>query len=319
MMARALITILAAFAAHATASSLPETAIARMTPKMGLVLALYNANTTTDWVTVAAAARRVPITAIVPVEGVSPPDPDWVPEYPADPAAYREGVAALRAAGAQVYAYAHLRNISRPCCTCCGNLTQFKGWVDAVADAATFDGMMLDNLDAPWSAAQPYHPDGYHEMFVPAARLVRARGMKVIANGPHVAHNGSTEAAAPVWQPYLDLAPSLTTLFEMPLDDWRAVPPGTDFSAALNRSAATLGGYVLDIPDTGTSSGGAAATRAVLDDVLQLAVQRGLGWLYPTIACKHSNGTHRGSCTYATLPKFWDSLIAAIEHINSSS
>ena len=174
---------------------------------------------------------------------------------------------------------------------------------------------MLDNLDAPWSSAQPYHPDGYHEMYVPAARLARARGLDVIANGPHVAHNGSTEADARVWQPYLDLAPSLTTLFEMSLADWRALQPGANFSASLNRPAGTLGGYVLDIPD----GGGATATRAVLDEVLQLAVQRGLGWLYPTIACRHSNGTHRGSCTYATLPSFWDTLIAAIEHMNMNS
>ena len=35
--------------------------------KIGLILALYNANTTTDWPTVAAAAKRIPIRAIVPV------------------------------------------------------------------------------------------------------------------------------------------------------------------------------------------------------------------------------------------------------------
>ena len=89
---------------HATARSLPVPVldsvpkIAHPSPKIGLVLALYNANVSTDWHTVAAAARRIPITAIVPVQGVSPPDPDWVPDYPSA-VAYRSGVAMLRAAG----------------------------------------------------------------------------------------------------------------------------------------------------------------------------------------------------------------------------
>jgi len=40
------------------------------------------AQVTTDWVRVASAARRIPIRAIVPVKGVSPPDPSWPPDYP---------------------------------------------------------------------------------------------------------------------------------------------------------------------------------------------------------------------------------------------
>ena len=36
--------------------------------KIGLVLALYNANVTTDWKTVALAASKIPIRAIVPVK-----------------------------------------------------------------------------------------------------------------------------------------------------------------------------------------------------------------------------------------------------------
>ena len=48
------------------------------TAVIGLVLALYNANTTTDWVRVAHAAQSgVPIRAILPVHGVVPPDPNW--------------------------------------------------------------------------------------------------------------------------------------------------------------------------------------------------------------------------------------------------
>ena len=39
---------------------------------------------TTDWVRVAAAAHRIPIRAILPVKGVSPPDPSWPPDYPSD-------------------------------------------------------------------------------------------------------------------------------------------------------------------------------------------------------------------------------------------
>ena len=67
----------------------------------------------------------------MPVEGVSPPDPDWAPDFPSADA-FRKGVQMLRGAGVEIAAYAHLRNISRQCCTCCGNLTQFASWVDLV-------------------------------------------------------------------------------------------------------------------------------------------------------------------------------------------
>ena len=69
--------------------------------KIGLVLALYNANVTTDWLTVGEAAERIPIRAIVPVDGVSPPDPDLPPTYPT-PEAYRQGVQTLRSHGVEV-------------------------------------------------------------------------------------------------------------------------------------------------------------------------------------------------------------------------
>ena len=51
-------------------------------------------------------------------------------------------------------------------------------------------------------------------MFIPAAKLVRDKGLDVWANGPHIAANGSSEASATVWQQYLELT-SFTTLFEM--------------------------------------------------------------------------------------------------------
>lgn len=74
----------------------------------------------------------------------------------------------LRAAGAEVVAYTHLRNISLPCCTCCGNLTQFSQWVDTVTAAASFDGVFLDNMDTLWSSPGYDHRlDGYHQMVRP--------------------------------------------------------------------------------------------------------------------------------------------------------
>lgn len=272
-------------------------------PKIGLVLALYNANVTTDWVAVAKAAARIPIRAIVPVDGVSPPDPDWAPRYPSA-RAYRAGVDMLRGAGVEVYAYTHLRNLSQGCCVCCGDLGQFARWVGIVKRSAAFDGIMLDNNDAPWSSAQPWTDDGLHRMYLPAARLVRAAGLGVWANGPHVSKDGTREASAAAWRPYLELA-SFTTLFEMPLAKWEAFPSGTNFSAELGWPAARLGGYVEDLPDDAT------AAKAI-DGSLRLAVARGLGWLYPSITCKHRSG----SCTYAELPSYWATLVGAIEAIN---
>ena len=62
---------------------------AEATPRaIGLLLALYNANVTTDWVTVANAAKEIPVRVIIPVPGVSPPDPDWAPTYPKSAGAY---------------------------------------------------------------------------------------------------------------------------------------------------------------------------------------------------------------------------------------
>ena len=273
---------------------------------VGLLLALYNANTTTDWVRVAHAAARIPIRAIVPVDGVSPPDPDWAPDFPtAD--AFRKGVQMLRNAGVETAAYAHLRNISRQCCTCCGNLTQFSSWVDLV-QATGIDTMMLDNLDAPWSSTQPYHPDGLHEMYVPAVEELRRRKMGVWANGPHVLSDGSVENAS-LWSEYLGLA-SFTTLFEISYDNWLH-GASTNYEAALHWPKEKLGGYVLDLPDSTT------AAAPLIDASLRAARDRGLTWLYPTVKCKHGTGPHQGSCTYADLPSYFDALVDAVERLGA--
>ena len=100
-----------------------------------------------------------------------------------------------------------------------------------------------------------------------------------------------------------------TTLFEMSQDSWDTLPPETNFAASLARPAGDLGGYVLDVPPhTGT---------AELGHILRAARARGIGWLYPAPACRHSNGTHAGSCTYAALPEYWDALVAALEEVNA--
>jgi hypothetical protein len=148
--------------------------------------------------------------------------------------------------------------------------------------------------------------------------------------------------------PHPQLA-SFTTLFEMKLDSWLA-HSAVNFAANLERPADALGvisylrrlsflscsvlvrssdpwvanllqapiplpphgqGYVLGIPDEP-----AAADKAIVSS-LTAAVQRGLGWLYPSPACKHGTGPHQGSCTYASLPAYWDSLVAAIEKLNA--
>ncbi len=59
--ANASVSATAAGGAAATSPSTPKT--------IGLLLALYNANVTTDWVTVAKAAQEIPIRAIIPVPG----------------------------------------------------------------------------------------------------------------------------------------------------------------------------------------------------------------------------------------------------------
>ena len=109
------------------------------------MLALHNTNVTTDWKTVANVTSRIPIRAIVPVKGVSPPD--QLASYPSDEM-YRNGINMLKHANIEVYAYTHLRNLSKPCCECCGNLSQFSNWVDIIKSTADFDGVMMDNLDA---------------------------------------------------------------------------------------------------------------------------------------------------------------------------
>ena len=68
---------------------------------------------------------------------------------------------------------------------------------------------------------------------------------------------------------------------------------------------------VVDIPDN-TSAAGAA-----IDASLRAGVERGLSWMYPTITCKHASGPHRGSCTYADLPSYWDVLISSVEKLNA--
>ena len=78
----------------------------------------------------------------------------------------------------------------------------------------------------------------------------------------------------------------------------------------LYRPAQKLGGYVLDIPDNTTLA------KIAISASLRAGFARGLSWMYPTIACKHSTGKHRGSCTYADLPSYWDTLVAQVKDIN---
>ena len=40
---------------------------------------------------------------------------------------------------------------------------------------------------------------------------------------------------------------------------------------------------------------------------------------YPTITCKHASGPHRGSCTYADLPSYWDVLVSSVEKLNAET
>jgi hypothetical protein len=279
------------------------------TAVIGLVLALYNANTTTDWVRVAHAAQSgVPIRAILPVHGVVPPDPNWAPVYPADPSAYRTGVELLKSSGVEVYAYTHLRNLSMDCCTCCGNLTQFQEWLDVIKSTATFDGVMLDNNDSPWSAPDE-NKKGLESMYLPAARMVQQAGLGVWANGPHVSKTGHINANATEWHKYLEYS-NFTTLFEMSMDDWENFyPPNVNFSERLQWPSEKLGGYILDIPDE------PAKAATAIETSLTMAVTRGLKWLYPTITCQHRTG----SCTYAHLPTYWDVLISTIQRINSKT
>ena len=274
-------------------------------PVIGLLLALYNANTTTDWVTVASAAKRVPIRAIVPVPHVSPPDPGWAPQYPS-PDDYRTGVDMLKAAGVEVYAYTHLRNLSQPCCTCCGNLTQYKGWVDTIKTTADFDGIMMDNNDAPWSAPNEKN-SGLGAMYQPAANYISQSGLGVWANGPHVSSNGSDiRANASEWQKYLKYS-NFTTLFEMGVEDWtQDADKPLNYSHRLGWPTSKLGGYVLNIPDDPHQA------KTAIQTSLQLAVKRGLSWLYPTIKCQHRTG----SCTYANLPSYWNTMIDVVEEMN---
>ena len=172
-----------------------------------------------------------------------------------------------------------------------------------IKSAGNFNGVMLDNLDAPWSSSQLYHTDGLQEMFIPAAKIVREHDLGVWANGPHVSKTGSFEANATAWKHYLHLA-SFTTIFEIALDQWLDYPQ-TNFSQNLNWPVANLGGYVLDIPDN-------ASSGSAIDESLRAGIDRGLSWLYPTITCQHRTG----SCTYAHLPTYWTTLVSAFKKIN---
>lgn len=143
--------------------------------------------------------------------------------------------------------------------------------------------------------------------YAPAAAIVRRKGLAVWSNGPQIRNDGTIPANISTYEPYLALS-NFTCLFEMGIGAWEAFP-SENLSVAIGWPGQRLGGVVLDLPDN--STGGAVAGRALAD-----AVSRGLGWLYPTIACKHSTGPHRGSCSYATLPTFWDVLVAAVEKLN---
>lgn len=92
----------------------------------------------------------------------------------------------------------------------------------------------------------------------------------------------------------------------MELNTWLAYPP-VNFSVKLKRPVSSLGGYVLGIPND---------KRSAIAASLSAGISRGLGWLYPSPACKHGTGPHRGSCTYATLPRYWEALIDVIEKLN---
>ena len=284
----------------------PSKMIAESSKKIGLLLALYNANVSTDWSVVAHAASRIPIRAIVPVQGVPPPDPGWAPQYPLSQA-YRDGVNMLQKAGIEVYAYTHLRNLSRPCCTCCGNITQFSEWISTIKSAADFDGVMLDNMDAPWSAPNETRK-GLEEMYIPAVKLVQQAGLGVWANGPHVSKVGHTDADAAAWRKFLELS-SFTTLFEMPANDWLNYPGDINFANKLQWPSAKLGGYVLDIPTDPSKS------KQDIERSLRLALKRGLNWMYPTVTCQHRTG----SCTYAHLPSYFNALVDIVESINEES
>jgi hypothetical protein len=56
-------------------------------------------------------------------------------------------------------------------------------------------------------------------MYAPAAELVRSKGLNVWSNGPHVASNGSINANASTWRPYLELA-NFTSIFEISVTSW---------------------------------------------------------------------------------------------------
>ena len=98
----------------------------------------------------------------------------------------------LKDAGVEVVAYTHLRNISRPCCTCCGNLTQFEKWVEMVKAAGPLDGILLDNMDTVRSSSQPYHPDGYHQMVRIVPRSASTRASQPEYCFPHRTHVPAT-------------------------------------------------------------------------------------------------------------------------------
>ena len=151
-------------------------------PHLGLFLALYNANVTTDWKTVASAAKRVPLRVVVVPPGVPAPDPDWAPAFPSA-AEFRAGVQMLQRSGAHVHFYVHFRNVSQACCVCCNSEAQLRRWIQTALAAAPFDGIFLDNMDMD---INPYTGHTGLELYTSTVRYAKAQGLEIWSNGPQV-------------------------------------------------------------------------------------------------------------------------------------
>eukprot|EP00039_Didymoeca_costata_P033562 m.42932 g.42932 ORF g.42932 m.42932 type:complete len:287 (-) comp9933_c1_seq1:20-880(-) len=269
---------------------------------LGLLLALYNANVTTDWVKVEKAASDIPIRAIVPAPGVVPPDPGWGPTYPSAKVFY-DGVQKLKDAGVEVFAYLHLRNISRPCCTCCASLEEVKNWIDTSIKAAPFDGIMFDNMDAPFSSNPGFgNKSAFSWLYKPVVEYARSKDLGVWANGPQILDDKEIDTDS--WKPYLELT-DMTILFEWGYSQWLTYNKTKDLAKTLDWQFDKLGGVVLNIPENDTET----MTKSLIK-----AKETSIKWLYPSSVCKH---THTAGCTYSTLPSYWDSMVDAIKHINN--